>query len=162
MAEAPQKNGKGLVIALALSMSLNLLIAGAVAGAMLAGGPRGARDAGQPRAEGLGAFNVFAQAMTEGDRRAIGKELRQNRGVFRQARRDARAEVSKVVEALRREPFDAAALNAVFAAQQTRAADRVALGQRMLLERVTAMNEAQRRDYADRLEAISKRGPARR
>jgi len=162
MAVDQPKTSKRLAIALGLSLSVNLLIVGMVAGAILAGGPPGSPDRSGARDGGLGSFGIFSKAMNEGEKRAVRKAMRENRGQFRNGRREAAQEVGRVIEALRADPFDPAALTQVFSAQQARAVDRVSLGQRVFLDGVSSMSLAERRDYADRLEAVARRGPARR
>ena len=147
------KPGKGLRIALALSVAVNLLIVGLVAGAVLReGGPRG-------RMMGDLEFGPFTEALTREDRAALRQAFVQRMPDMRDMRRQMRADFAGLLAALRAEPFDAAALRAVMAGQSARMAERLAVGQDLLLERLEAMTPQARGAFADRLEERLRRGP---
>jgi|LauGreDrversion4_2_1035121.scaffolds.fasta_scaffold441346_2 uncharacterized membrane protein len=147
------KPGRGLRIALAISLAFNLAVVGLVAGAMLRDGPgmRGAmvRDLG---------FGPFTEALSREDRRAMRESLFERAPEIREARRLQRADVEGLVALLRAEPFDAVAFAARMAEQQVRMERQLRLGQEVLQDRVAQMSPEERRGFADRLEAGLSRG----
>lgn len=148
-------SGKGLRIALAVSVALNLLILGLVAGAVLRdGGPRG-------RMMGDVAFGPFTEALAPEDRAALRREFVQRLPGMRDVRRQMRADFAGLLAALRAEPFDMEAVRGLIAGQSDRMAERLALGQDLLLGRIGAMTPQARADFADRLEDRLRRGPDR-
>lgn len=102
---------RSLKIALALSLALNLLVVGAIAGALISGGPPG--RAAAPRAE----IGALARGLDGPDRRALGRSLR-NDAEIRQARAAMRAAGASIREALVADPFDPAALEAAMRSRQ--------------------------------------------
>ena len=148
-------------IALVISLGVNLLIVGLVAGAMLhgprdRGGNPGPRDLG--RELGLG---PFVQALPGADRRAIGDAFRREAGAFRANREEMRALFESLLAALRAEPYDSDALRNLVEEQAAKVNERQALGRKLLLERIEAMSPAQRAKYADALDKSLRRGPPR-
>lgn len=142
----PPRNGRGLKIALAVSVALNLAVAGLVAGAWLSSeGPRRA----MPRDL---AFGPFSEALTREDRRALRQAFLDSAPDMRGLRDGARAEFQSVIDALRASPFQPDALTQALAAIETRHADRLALGRGLIETRLAQMTEAQRAAFADRLE----------
>ncbi len=115
-------------IALALSVALNLLVAGVLAGAALRGGP--------PRELG---FGPFAAALTEDDRAALKREFRARMPDLREMRRGQRAAMAGVLAALRADPFDPAALAAAMDGAAARMGDRLQIGQDLLIGHLSAM-----------------------
>lgn len=148
--------GKGLRIALAVSVALNLLIVGLLAGAVL-------RDGG-PRARMLNdlEFGPFTEALTEQDRKALRRDFVERMPDMRDMRRQMRADFGGLLAALRAEPFDAGAVRALMAGQSARMAERLQLGQDLLVERIGAMTPKERAELADRLEERLQRGPDKR
>lgn len=134
-------------IALVLSLAVNLLVAGIVAGMIVTGGPGG--RGGPDRRDVAG---LYTRALDAADRRALRRaylhQLRDAEG----ARGAVLAEFRDVLRILRSEPFDAAALQAALARQRARGAARQEEGQRLLAEVLQAMSPSERAAYADRLE----------
>lgn len=152
-APAGKPAGKGLRIALAVSVALNLLVVGVVAGAMLReGGPRG-------RMMGELDFGPFAEALTGEDRDALRRAFVERAPDMRDMRRQMRADFQGLLSALRAEPFDAGALRQAMAGQAERMAERLQLGQELMLERLEAMSPEARAQFADRLEERLRHGP---
>jgi uncharacterized membrane protein len=143
----PPRSGRGLKIALAVSVALNLAVAGLVAGAWLSDdGPR----RGMPRDL---SFGPFSEALTREDRRALREAfLARAPDDLRTARQAARAEFAAVVAALRASPFDPQALTTSLTAIETRNADRLALGRSLIEARLQGMTDAERAAFADRLD----------
>lgn len=142
-------------IALAVSVALNLAVVGMAGGAAWRfhsdGGPSGpVRDLG---------FGPFSEALAPDDRAAMRKEFFETRGDFRQVRREMRADFTAMLAALRAEPFEATALQAVLDRQRARGAEMAEVGSRLLGARIAAMTADERRAFADRLETtLTRRG----
>jgi len=153
------KPAKRFRILLTVSLALNLLFIGILGGAAWRGGPP---QGGGGRVAGLGNFAApYVRALPREDRKALQSELRrQHPQMGRAARRGA---YQQMIEALRRTPFDRAAVVAVLDEQSRLGAQVLATGQAAWLERIEAMDAAQRQDYAtrlqDRLARRSKRKP---
>lgn len=155
MAEAAETKGSGraIRIALAISVALNLAVAGIAAGAWLKEGPPRER---MPRDL---SFGPFSEALDAKDRRALRKALLDRAPGFGEARTAARAEFAALLVALRASPFDADALQAALTAIETRMADRLTLGRDLMADRFLAMSDAERLAFADRLEkGLRRRG----
>lgn len=132
---------------LILSLGLNLLVAGVVAGGLVRGG-----FGGRPPAVEL-ALGPFARALSPEDRRAIAGDLL-GRADLRDMRRSAReADVAALAAALRADPFDPAAVSAALAAQRDKLGRLEAAVEAALLARFTAMTPADRAALADRIAA---------
>ncbi|MEM9756769.1 MAG: periplasmic heavy metal sensor [Pseudomonadota bacterium] len=156
---APPKPGRGLRIALIVSLALNLLIVGAIAGLVLnAGGRRPGGDNPGFRAIGLG---PVLPALPREDRRALFHRLGESRAdLARQSRPLGDAMVS-FVEALRAEPFDRDAAAMALDAQRRHGAALQEQGHEILLDQLDAMTAEARAEMADRLEASLRRVLAR-
>lgn len=142
---------RGVKIALALSVALNLAVAGLAAGAWLRDGPRG----GMPRDM---SFGPFSEALDDADRKAIRRSLLSRVGEFREQRQAAKAEFEALLVALRAEPFDPAAMQSALAAIEARNSERLELGRTLIETRLTEMSPEARRAFADRLEKGLRRG----
>ncbi|TAG25377.1 MAG: periplasmic heavy metal sensor [Rhodobacterales bacterium] len=144
--------GRGLKIALAISVALNLAVVGLVAGAWLKDGHSG----GMPRDL---SFGPFSEALSPDDRRALRKALVDRAPGFRETRAAAQAEFAALLEALRANPFDPAAVQTALAAIEARNAGRLELGRSLIEARIAQMSEADRLAFADRLENGLRRRP---
>lgn len=153
-ATAANPAGKGLRIALAVSVALNLAVAGLAAGAFFKhGGPEG-RD-GMIRDLG---FGPYTEALAPADRDALRRafiakvpDMRKSRTAMRQNQQD-------LLTALRAQPFDKDRLVAVMQAQSDRASAQFGTGQALLQELLLNMSVESRREFADRLEQRLARG----
>ncbi|OYX42260.1 MAG: hypothetical protein B7Z02_12600 [Rhodobacterales bacterium 32-67-9] len=103
-------------------------------------------------------FGPFTEALTREDRAALRDAFIAAAPDFRDRRREAEADFARLVTSLRAEPWDRAATEAVLAEQGTRTAERLDLGRRLLLERLSAMTPEARAALADRIEAAAARG----
>ena len=160
MAEVSEKAPRrrwGRVV-LFVSLALNLLVVGVVAGALL-GGPRD-RDR-DPALRDLG-FGPFVSALSRSDRAALRDGLRREAGALRENRAAMRAQFEDLLGLLRAEPYDHAAVRAHVEGQHARVSERMTLGRQLLLERIEAMEPAQRAAYADALDEALRRGPRSR
>lgn len=141
------KSGRGVRIALALSVALNLAVLGVVAGAMLRDGP-GMRAA---MVRDLG-FGPYTEALAPEDRKALRRALFVRAPEIRNARRLMREDAGALLDVLRADPFDAEAFKARMEAQHARMATQLRLGQDLLQDFIAAMTPENRRAFADRLE----------
>ncbi len=142
---------RGVKIALALSVALNLAVAGLAVGAWLGHGPR----QGMPRDM---SFGPFSEALDDTDRKAIRRALLERLGEFREQREAARAEFETLLATLRADPFDPEALKAALAALEARNAERLELGRTLIETRLIEMSPEERADFADRLEKGLRKG----
>lgn len=129
-----------LRVIFALSLALNLLVVGLVAGVWWRGGPPdGARIGGQAAA--------LYRALPGEDRRALRAEMR---GTIDRGRLRIR---DPLIAALKADPFDPAAVAAILVAQSDAQAQAQMRMRALWLDRIAAMSPAERAAYADRLEA---------
>ena len=104
------RSGRGVKIALAISVALNLAVAGMVLGAFLSDdGPR----RGMPRDLG---FGPFTEALSPEDRRALRRAFMDMAPDFHSAHTAARAEFDTLLATLRATPLDPAALTTALTA----------------------------------------------
>jgi uncharacterized membrane protein len=160
--ETPKKKtGTGmrpwLKVVLFASLALNLAVAGLVIGAAVNYGPRDGHR--PPRVDMM--MGPYTHALSPKDRRAIGEQLRHEYRAERPSRAEIRAQFDKVLVALRAQPFDAATVEKLLKHQLEVGLERQAIGQRLLLQRLADMSEAERIEFAQRLEdGLNKRkGP---
>lgn len=149
-ASVPPASSRGVKIALAVSVALNLAVAGLAVGAWLGDGRRD-----MPRDM---SFGPFSEALDSSDRRAIRRALLDRMGEFRTARVQSREDFETLLETLRADPFDADAMKAALAAIETRNAQRLELGRSLIETRLIQMSDKDRRAFADRLEKGLRRG----
>ncbi len=141
-------------IALFASLAVNLLIVGLVAGALWHGGRMM-----PPREAGFGPFEA---ALDKDDRAALRRAFVARAGELGRPRREMRAQMNAILAALRATPFDAAALSQAMEAAVARTEARLQLGQSLMADHLTALTDAERAAFADRLEAALRRGSTRR
>lgn len=145
--------GRGVKIALGLSLAVNLLILGLVAGAMLAlGPPRSAEDDPRLRTLGLGPFAI---ALSRVDRAAVSDRI--DRAALSAERRALGAGLSQMRAALLAEPFDRAAAEAALARSRHAAEAMQGLGHAALLDQIERMDAAERAALAERLGRVLRR-----
>lgn len=133
-----------LRLSLIVSVALNLVVLGIVAGAALRDPPRPHPDRGP-------AFGMFDRALTEDDRKALREAFRREAPDFRDEWQRMQADLGDLLTALRADPYDPAGVEAIFARQLERGQRMAGLGQRLMMERLAAMTPAERADFADRL-----------
>lgn len=151
--ETPKKKtGTGmrpwLKVVLFASLALNLAVAGLVIGAAVKYGPRDGHR--PPRVDMM--MGPYTRALSHQERRDIGARLRHEYKAERPTRAQIRAQFDEVLVALRAQPFDAAAVEQLFKRQLEAGMERQALGQRLLLKHLTEMSDAERAEFATRLE----------
>ena len=159
MTEDPQKpaaaGGKGmsrgLRIVLISSLAINLLIAGAVGGAILRhDGPIKRRADLAPAADA--GIAPFARAMDRDQRGALGQDIARRNRDLSSNRGDLRRIVGSILETLRTEPFDTDALRQNFTQAQSFLNARQHIGVEALIGQINQMSDEERVKYADRLE----------
>ncbi len=147
MADTVQTGGRGLRIALVVSLALNLLVLGLAAGAAWRGqAMRGHVIAGRD------GFGLLVTSLLREDRRALRDRFETAVGGRVGDRRAMRADVAELAGILRAESWDAAAAAAVLARQGARGADRLAQGQQIMLDYLAGLTPEARRALADRIE----------
>lgn len=144
--------GKALKVAFIVSLALNLLVVGVIAGGMLNG----------KRPSPMGGYDVslgeFGKALSRDDRTKIRDDLRTNPN-FRLPSRGTRDEaVQAFIAAVRAEPFDVTVVEGMFASQRVRGAQAMQAGQDALLKRLVEMDAEERNEFADRVEHFAGRG----
>lgn len=173
--EAPKARlSAGLRALLVGSLTLNLLVAGLVVGAMVFDGPGKGPHAGKDRHPERAhderfdpALGPFARALETEHRQAVVERLRREGGSRDESRAQIASELGDMISILREEPFDAARFQAVLDQQNARFAERGALGRRIVTEQLESMSAAERQGFADKLErgyekAMRRSSPDRR
>ena len=145
--DAPERNWLRWVCA--VSVALNLLVLGTLAGAAL-----GHRPHMHNRAAPEVGFGPLTDALSPGDRRALRKAFLAAAPDFGDMRRMARRDFDALLSVLRAETWDAEAARLLAGRQSERTIDRVDLGQRLLLDHIGTMDLSERRAFADRLETV--------
>ena len=135
------------------SLALNLLVLGILGGAILVRHDR--QVAVWPRDP---AAAIYLRALPQDAREGFVADLRREAPARRPSRAELRAELAATLAVIRAEAFEPDALMARIAAQRDRLAERVAAGDRLFVGRIAAMSLAERRAYADRLEAGLRHG----
>ncbi len=147
-------------IFLALSLALNLLVAGIIAGALLSpDGPRGHQTDRAGRDIGA---TPFVRAVDPGDRRSILAAARGEAQSLRRNRDELRLRFDALLGAIRADVFDPSEVAALLALQRSAAAERQEIGERILIEYLGDLDVDARGAYADRLESMVRRRPGHR
>ncbi|WP_163849375.1 periplasmic heavy metal sensor [Pseudooceanicola aestuarii] len=134
---------KGLLF---LSLALNLLVAGLVAGALLKGEPK--KNARHHDRSG----GPLTLALDGEERRAIGREIGRQTRPDRPSMDEVRAEYDAVLQALRATPYRPDAVRQSLENQTDFVVRRQQAATAALLNHIDAMTEAERMAYAQRLE----------
>lgn len=150
----PSPSNRGLKIALAVSVALNLGVAGLIAGVAWHGGP-GGRGEMMVRDFGFGLFN---DALSPEDRQALRQSVMGRAGDIREARRQMQADGASILAALRANPFDPAALTAALDAQAGHLGERLKFGSDVIRDHILGLSPQARDAFADRLERRMRRG----
>ncbi|MEM7718231.1 MAG: periplasmic heavy metal sensor [Pseudomonadota bacterium] len=137
---------------LVVSLAVNFLIAGLVAGALLSpDGPRKNSSESQRAIRGV-LGEPFFRALPGPQRRAMVRDIVSNREQFREGREALRERVEGFLAALRAESFDRDELSRLLGEQREAAIRRQDMGEALLLDRLEAMSPDERSAYADALE----------
>ncbi|WP_339762351.1 periplasmic heavy metal sensor [uncultured Sulfitobacter sp.] len=162
MASKLTGNGKWMRWALGLSLGVNLLVAGLVAGAAYRfDGPHGGAG-GNMRDYGT----AYIIALEKERRRDLFNELRRNKPAGHLTRTARRALYSEVVSAIRAEPFDIARVRSALDQQANASVAVQQAVQDAWLKELASMDDTARAAYAGRLQEVlsrpTKREPDRR
>jgi Spy/CpxP family protein refolding chaperone len=138
---------------LVLSLALNLMFLGLLGGAILRGGPQGrdmmVRDVN---------FGPLSEAFSKADRAALRRDFLKAAPDVKGQRQAMQDDMAAMLDVLRAPVFERAKVEAIFARQADRTADRQRLGQDLVLDLVADMTPETRKDFAARLEeALKKR-----
>lgn len=149
-----QSGGRGLTVAFALSLALNLLLVGLIAGAM-ARGPAGRHG----MIGGDVGFGPLTAGLSREDRRALRERYEVLRPDFRAERAAMRGDFLALAEVLSAPEWDRTAAEAILARNGTRTAERLREGQAVFLDYLDTLSPAMRQALAARLEeALAGRG----
>lgn len=153
----PRRPRRWMGPALAVSLALNLLVAGAVAGAWMSGHRQD--EVRRVAVDRMIGRTPFVAALDPDDRREVLRELRREAEPLARNRADLRARLDALLDALRAETFDRAQIEALIAEQRQIGARRMEIGEAALIDRIAAMSLEERRAYADRLDRSIRRVP---
>lgn len=135
-----------------VSLAGNLLIVGAVAGAMLSpDGPRKRFGEADRALRGV-VGEPFFRALPRHERRALERDAIANRDRVRESRASLQIRLDAFLAALRAEPFDRDQVARLMTDQRQAAIMRQELGEELLLNRLSGMSTEDRSAYADALE----------
>lgn len=149
-ASPPARPRRWIYPLLFVSLAVNLLIVGMVAGWMIS--PNRAERADRlDRSVRSVMGEPFLRALPEEHRRALVRDVLSEGARLRENRAALRARFEALLAALRAEPFDPAAVRDLFAQQREVALKRQRVGEDLLLKRLSEMSAAERAAYADRL-----------
>lgn len=151
---SPPTRSRGLKIALAISVALNLAVAGLVGGMAVRGGP-GMR--GDMVVRDLG-FGPFDGALSPQDRDGLRNALRAHLGDMRTARQQLQADGLAILSALKAEPFDPAALASAMDGQVQHLGQRLEFGNEVIRDHILGLTPEERLAFADRLEQRMRHG----
>lgn len=141
----PQPPRRWTRILLVLSLALNLLIIGVVAGAVMGR----SRDRG-PDDRAI-SYGPFTRALTDADRQALRQSIR-DKGDPRAHHRQLRAGFEAFLTELRSSPYDPDAAAAALTVQQQQIDAQITSVRAALLERIATMTDDERAGFADRLQ----------
>jgi uncharacterized membrane protein len=135
-------------ITLFVSIALNLLVAGAVAGFVFFGGPDGRADR-----ERRDVGSLYTRALDPEDRRALRRDFVTGLSAQGREKDTIVSDMQSALDILRATPFDPDAFASALADQSNRRAGREELGRTALAARIASMSAADRAAYADRVES---------
>lgn len=141
---APRKSNRLMRAVLILSLGLNFVIIGLVAGAAVSG--RFSENA--PRSFDL-SLGPFVRTLDQDARRAIGREVRRSGGG---QRFDMRGHMEQMLGLLRADPFDSAAFEALMERQNDHVAGVQSRARTALSQHISQMSVEERADFAARLQ----------
>lgn len=155
MTDATKARRWWLLPLLFISLAINLLVVGVVVGWLVSpNGSKQVREFGPAR--GL-VGEPFLKALPPAQRRELIQEARRESRGLRETRESLRSRFEAFLTAIRAQPYNPDAAANLLGEQRNAAAERLDLGERLLLERLEAMTVSERRTYADALEEALKR-----
>lgn len=158
--DAPQANTKSrsrrwVRVVLAVSLGLNLLVVGLVGGAYFRVVKHtGAGEFPPPEVRVMRELGMgpFLSAFPHEQKRQMARQLREQVGTFRLNREALVTELGAMLEALRAEPYDHAALEVLIDRQKARISTRAETARNILLNQISSMTPEERLEFAGRLE----------
>jgi uncharacterized membrane protein len=153
----PTPRRRTLRIALAVSLALNLLILGAVAGALVT------RGGEMPHHAVLLDLSVgpYTRALEAEDRAALRDAWRTQAPRWQELRDAQRAELEDFVAVIRHTPFDRERIEEIMARRQARSTAQAEIAHRVLADHLQTMSHGRRAAYAERLESVARSGMRR-
>ena len=134
---------------LAVSLVVNMLIVGIIAGFFFAnGGGKGDRIDGPTRSL---VGTPFIREIEPEDRRALALEIRRDDARLRENRTALRTRFEALLDALNADPFDPEAVRAILREQRDIALRRQNIGEALLVDQLQKLSPEERAAYADRL-----------
>ncbi len=136
-------------VVLVISLGLNILIIGLIAGAFLREGkPAGFRADRNIAALGL---RPYYRALDKKDRVELRKSARAQQGGFRNGANAMRAALFALADSLEAEPLDLDAVKAELTLQADAIAGNISFGHKLLLEQIAGMTREERKHMANKL-----------
>ena len=137
---------------LGVSLALNLLVAGVIAGGVLS---RNHGPEGRPHLRDSGMFALVVMLPKE-NRLELRRQLGAGEGASNGGRSVRSLLDARIVELVRGEPFQAVLFEGVLSERRSQQNRRAENAERALTAQVTSMTAEQRNKYADRLERWSR------
>jgi len=147
--DRPRHRRRWVMPLLFVSLAVNLLVAGLVVGHALSPDARFDRE-GRPARGVIG--EPFIRALPDADRRALMRDVMQDRDRIRESRESLKQRFEAFLAALRAVPFDSDEVRRLLLEQREAAVGRQAIGEALLMKRLDEMSDDERAAYADRLE----------
>ncbi len=144
MTEQKKRTATWVKIVLAVSIALNLAVAGIVGGAML-------RDH-NPQAPSAEGVSILARAMPFKFQTQLRGAMRDRRAEFRADREAMRTLRANLIEALQAEPFEISAVETVLSNQRALTANLVVAGHSEVIAQIAAMDREDRARYVENLQ----------
>ena len=155
------RRGRLLQLALGVSLAVNVMILGALGGAMWRHGGAGPRGDGD--LPGLRSYaSPYVQALPPEARRSLHETMRASGKAHHLDRAKRRGLYERMLTTLRADPFDTEAAAAVLAAQGEAAATVQEVAHSAWLAQISAMDAASRVAYADKLQERFETGRQRK
>jgi len=152
-----RRTPRWIKVLLFFSLSLNLLVVGLVGGSFLRHKPSGGYDkAHYSPLRDLG-YGPFIVALSPSDKKEISRSWANRSGDLRANRDAVRAQFVTLLKLLQKKPFEIGALQEVVENQQAKLNERQKIGQQLLLDRIGAMTDDERTEFARKLERSLKR-----
>ncbi len=163
MSDTKPKTGfRWMRLLLFVSLAINLLIVGVVAGAVWRGGPGHSGTRGDVPSIYTMNYGPFGRALSPKDRRDLGRLVAERKPFLQENRRDIRTQYIALIEALRTEPFDPEIIDKILSEQRVSLLARQDVDKDVLLRRLAEMTVEERATYTKRLERFLRRGDKRK
>lgn len=146
---------RGIKIALAVSVAINLAVVGLIGGLAL---HDGSGWHGDKRGRDMG-FGPFDTVFSPEDRTALRDKVALRVGDFKASRRQLQGDMTTILTALRAEPYDGAAVKTAFDAQAGHLTSRLTLGNAVIRDYVLSLSPVARLAFAGRLDQVLQHGP---